>query len=184
MWQLAGGDMEQAVQLAQGAAFHQAVARAHYLAGNFLQALHCAIHATSTPGVHPCLPQLLHSISRLMSDTPFFSISWCVACWKTLAGQPTLSVRPDSSIMLLIAVKEDVRLSCHTTHTPSTQVWLCWRMLYQPARHLVLPQAGHSVHMCVRLLHHAFTLLRSCLSKCSTCVHCGLDQFSNQSARG
>ncbi|KAL3136710.1 hypothetical protein ABBQ38_005943 [Trebouxia sp. C0009 RCD-2024] len=48
--QLQGGDMQEAVQVAQAAGFQQAVARAHYLAGNFLQALHCAIHATSTPG--------------------------------------------------------------------------------------------------------------------------------------
>lgn len=48
--------MQEAVQVAQAAGFQQAVARAHYLAGNFLQALHCAIHATSTPGAHPCSP--------------------------------------------------------------------------------------------------------------------------------
>ena len=65
VWRAAGSDMEQAVQMAQGAAFQQAVARAHYLAGNFLQALHSAIHATSTPGLHPCLPGLWHSRSRL-----------------------------------------------------------------------------------------------------------------------
>ena len=55
VWHAAGSDMEQAVQVAQGAGFQQAVARAHYLAGNFLQALHCAIHATSTPGLPPYL---------------------------------------------------------------------------------------------------------------------------------
>lgn len=49
--------MQEAVQVAQAAGFQQAVARAHYLAGNFLQALHCAIHATSTPGAHPCSPR-------------------------------------------------------------------------------------------------------------------------------
>lgn len=42
--------MEQALQLAQEAGFHQAVVRAHYLAGNFLQALHCTIGAASPPG--------------------------------------------------------------------------------------------------------------------------------------
>ena len=56
VWHTAGSDMEQAVQVAQRAGFQQAVARAHYLAGNFLQALHYAIHATSTPGLHPCPP--------------------------------------------------------------------------------------------------------------------------------
>jgi len=42
--------MEQALQLAQEAGFQQAVVRAHYLAGNFLQALHCTIGAASPPG--------------------------------------------------------------------------------------------------------------------------------------
>ena len=45
-----GSDMEQALQLAQEAGFHQAVVRAHYLAGNFLQALHCTIGVASPPG--------------------------------------------------------------------------------------------------------------------------------------
>lgn len=47
---LAGSDMQQALQLAEGAGFQQAVARVHYLAGNFLQALHCIIATTAAPG--------------------------------------------------------------------------------------------------------------------------------------
>ncbi|KAL0048183.1 hypothetical protein WJX82_009442 [Trebouxia sp. C0006] len=47
---LQGSDMDQALQLAQEAGFQQAVVRAHYLAGNFLQALHCTIGAASPPG--------------------------------------------------------------------------------------------------------------------------------------
>lgn len=78
----AGSDMDQAVQLAQEAGFQQAVARAHYLAGHFLQALHCAIHATSTAGLRPRLPELLHSESRLTSTGPVCSMLWCVACSK------------------------------------------------------------------------------------------------------
>ena len=45
-----GSDMDQALQLAQEAGFQQAVVRAHYLAGNFLQALHCTIGTASPPG--------------------------------------------------------------------------------------------------------------------------------------
>ncbi|DBA69468.1 TPA: hypothetical protein ACH3X2_012810 [Trebouxia sp. C0005] len=47
---LQGSDMDQALQLAQEAGFQQAVVRAHYLAGNFLQALHCTIGTASPPG--------------------------------------------------------------------------------------------------------------------------------------
>lgn len=42
--------MEQALALAQEAGYQQAVARVHYMAGNFLQALHCTIGTTSPPG--------------------------------------------------------------------------------------------------------------------------------------
>ncbi len=49
-----GSDMDQALQLAQEAGFQQAVVRAHYLAGNFLQALHCTIGAASPPGKLCC----------------------------------------------------------------------------------------------------------------------------------
>ncbi|KAL0018560.1 hypothetical protein WJX77_004866 [Trebouxia sp. C0004] len=48
--ELQGSDMEQALQLAQEAGFQQAVVRVHYLAGNFLQALHCTIGSAPPPG--------------------------------------------------------------------------------------------------------------------------------------
>ena len=69
--------MEEALQLAQGAGFQQAVARGHYLAGNFLQALHCAIHATSTPGAPHCYypTQLL----QLMSSACLLCVVQCCA---------------------------------------------------------------------------------------------------------
>lgn len=46
--------MEQALTLAQEAGYQQAVARVHYMAGNFLQALHCTIGTTSPPGNLRC----------------------------------------------------------------------------------------------------------------------------------
>ncbi len=70
---LAGSDMEEALQLAQGAGFQQAVARVHYLAGNFLQALHCTIGTTSAPGDHP----LCHYILAVTAVFPAAVPSCC-----------------------------------------------------------------------------------------------------------
>lgn len=68
--------MEQALQVAQAAGFQQAVARGHYLAGNFLQALHCAIHATSTPGLlSPTLAQVM--LARHVCYVMFCSVGCC-----------------------------------------------------------------------------------------------------------
>lgn len=43
----AGSAMQQAQQLAQQAGFLDALAKAHHLAGNFLQALECTLHSPS-----------------------------------------------------------------------------------------------------------------------------------------
>ena len=56
---VAGEDMQAALQVAEAAGYQQAVARAHSLAGNFLQALRCLLTATSPPGQlcsSPALP--------------------------------------------------------------------------------------------------------------------------------
>ena len=63
----AGEDMQAALQVAEAAGYQQAVAHAHSLAGNFLQALRCLLTATSPPGQLPSSPAL-----------PLFSI--CLEC--------------------------------------------------------------------------------------------------------
>ena len=77
---VAGAAMEEALRLAQTAGYQQAVARVHYLAGNFLQALHCTIATTSTPG-NPSTHHLttVYNQPYPLVTRPLTTSPWCTA---------------------------------------------------------------------------------------------------------